>query len=444
MAIRNALDAQSLIDSAEGAQAEMTNILIRMRELAIQSANDTNSNEDRLNLNLEVSQLISELDRIATVTTWAGIPLLDGSFVSRSFQIGAGADQAVQVTQGSMKPGDIGEHVFDTTAVASEEDETAANTVNGTEISVLGKGGSAEAAFLAGSSAAQVAAAVNADTPTTGVTAKAHTAVRFTLDADPTSQTSFTLQGGGSAVTITTTVTDNADLTSLMTTINAFSGTSGVTAEFDGTDKSKLIFREANGDNITISDFSATTASGATAVTATVEKQSNFAGTTWTTGVTLTRDDTGGAGDDSTVVTGVVRMSSTEAFSVSGFGTDDTEGYNGTSDTAASTLSKVSNISISTQAGAAASLGVIDTALTAVNTSRAKLGAVSNRLEMTVTNLTNIVTNLSEGRGRIEDADFAAESTELARTQILQQASMAMLSQANASKQSVMGLLQGR
>ncbi|MGA0714144.1 MAG: flagellin, partial [Gemmobacter sp.] len=99
---------------------------------------------------------------------------------------------------------------------------------------------------------------------------------------------------------------------------------------------------------------------------------------------------------------------------------------------------------LSTQAGAAASLGVIDTALTSVNSSRAKLGAVSNRLEMTVTNLTNIVTNLAAGRGRIEDADFAAESTELARTQILQQASMAMLSQANASKQSVMNLLQGR
>jgi flagellin len=138
-------------------------------------------------------------------------------------------------------------------------------------------------------------------------------------------------------------------------------------------------------------------------------------------------------------------MSSTEAFTVSGnVSTSPKVGYFGANTSAASTLSKVSNISISTQAGAAASLGVIDTALTAVNSSRAKLGAVSNRLEMTVTNLTNIVTNLAAGRGRIEDADFAAESTELARTQILQQASMAMLSQANASKQSVMNLLQGR
>jgi len=443
MAIRNALDAQSLIDSAEGAQAEMTNILIRMRELSIQSANDTNSNEDRLNLNLEVSQLIAELDRIATVTTWAGIPLLDGSFVSRSFQIGAGADQAVQVTQASMKPADIGEHQIDSTAYAAVAAAAATNTTTDTDLRILGKGGSAVAAFDAKASAATVAAAINAGTPTTGVSATAHTAVRVTLGGDPTSTTSFTLQGGGSAVTINTTVSDNADLTSLMTTINAFSGTSGVTAEFDGTNKSALVLREANGDNITIADFTATT--GSTAVTALVQKQSNFSGTSFVgtgDGITLTSNTTAATALDSTVITGVFRMSSTEAFTVSD--ATATTGYFGANTAAASTLSKVSNISITTQAGAAASLGVIDTALTAVNTSRAKLGAVSNRLEMTVTNLTNIVTNLSEGRGRIEDADFAAESTELAKTQILQQASMAMLSQANASKQSVMGLLQGR
>ncbi|MGA1267877.1 MAG: flagellin [Gemmobacter sp.] len=89
-------------------------------------------------------------------------------------------------------------------------------------------------------------------------------------------------------------------------------------------------------------------------------------------------------------------------------------------------------------------MGLVDDALELVNTQRATLGAVSNRLEKTVSNMTNVVTNLQSGRGRIEDADFAAESTELAKTQILQQASMAMLSQANASKQSVMNLLQGR
>jgi flagellin len=102
------------------------------------------------------------------------------------------------------------------------------------------------------------------------------------------------------------------------------------------------------------------------------------------------------------------------------------------------------NFNITTVAGSQTAMRLADAALELVNTQRATLGAVSNRLEKTVSNMTNIVTNLQAGRGRIEDADFAAESTELAKTQILQQASMAMLSQANASKQSVMSLLQGR
>ncbi|MGA0827382.1 MAG: flagellin, partial [Gemmobacter sp.] len=107
-------------------------------------------------------------------------------------------------------------------------------------------------------------------------------------------------------------------------------------------------------------------------------------------------------------------------------------------------ITKSGAIDISSAANAQASVNLVDAAIAQVNEQRAKLGAISNRLEMTVSNLTNIVTNLQTGRGRIEDADFAAESTELAKTQILQQASMAMLSQANASKQSVMNLLQGR
>jgi flagellin len=102
------------------------------------------------------------------------------------------------------------------------------------------------------------------------------------------------------------------------------------------------------------------------------------------------------------------------------------------------------NFNITTVTGSQTAMRLADAALELVNTQRATLGAVSNRLEKTVSNMTNIVTNLQSGRGRIEDADFAAESTELAKTQILQQASMAMLSQANASKQSVMSLLQGR
>jgi flagellin len=178
------------------------------------------------------------------------------------------------------------------------------------------------------------------------------------------------------------------------------------------------------------------TSANAAALTATVEKQSNFGGTAFTAGVTLTS-----AGTNSTIATGVIRMSSTNSFTFSG-GTA-TTGYNGAATTGASALSRVSDVSLTTQIDAVSAIGVLDTALGMVNESRASLGAVSNRLDNTIGNLTNISTNLEAGRSRIQDADFAAESTNLAKSQILQQASMAMLAQANASKQGVLSLLQG-
>jgi flagellin len=445
-AIRNAGDAQALIDTAEGAQAETANILQRMRELAVQAANDTNSSSDRVSLNDEVVQLTAELERIAQTTTWAGQKILDGSFVTKNFQIGADVGQTLTVSQKSMRPSEIGDFRFDTTAVAAVATATTAtNTLTETGITVLGRLGSASAGVTAGDSAKSLAAAVNTDSSSTGVKASAHTAVRFALSGDPTTSTSFTLNGGGTATTISASVTDNADLSALLTAINTYSGTTGVTAEFDGSDKSKLILREADGDNITINNFTSQAGvAGATALSATIEKQSNYAGTSFTTGVTLTSDaGVATTALDSTVVTGVARLSSTASFTISDSATDATLGYTGTSASGSSTLSKVSDLSLTTRANAESAIGVIDTALGMVSESRASLGAVSNRIDATISNLTNISTNLEAGRSSIQDADFAAESTNLAKAQILQQASTAMLAQANASKQGVLQLLQG-
>jgi flagellin len=443
-AIRNAGDAQAMIDTAEGAQIETADILQRMREIAVQSVNDTNSSSDRVALNDEFVQLSAELERIAQTTTWAGQKILDGSFVTKNFQIGADVGQTLTVSQKSMRPSEIGDFRVDTTAVAAVATATTAtNTVSSTGVTVLGRLGSAAATTVAGDSAKALAAAVNTDTSSTGVKASAHTAVRFSLSGDPATTTSFTLNGGGTATSISASVTDNADLSALVTAINTYSGTTGVTAEFDGSDKSKLILREADGDNITINNFTARD-SAAAVLTATIEKQSNFGGSAFTTGVTLTSDAAGATSAlDSTVVTGVVRMSSTASFTVSGDTTSATTGYNGGSATAASALSKVSDISLTSQIGATSAIGVLDTALGMVSESRASLGAVSNRLDATISNLTNISTNLEAGRSSIQDADFAAESTSLAKAQILQQASTAMLAQANASKQGVLQLLQG-
>ena len=438
-AVRNAADGQALIDTAEGAQTEIVNILQRMRELSVQAANDTNSSDDRLALNDEVEQLTAELDRIADTTTWAGQKLLDGSFVTKTLQIGADIGQSLTVSQKSMRAADIGEFKIDTTAVTMAAATTVTNTLLSTGVTVLGKDGSADAAVTAGASAATLAAAVNTDTSATGVKASAHTAIRFSLSGDPLSQTSMTLQGGGSAVNISASVTSKSDLSALLSAVNTYSSTTGVTAEFDGSDKSKLILREANGDNISITGFAATAGvAGATKLDAVVEKQTNYEGTGFTTGATLKT-----AGNNSTAATGVVRMSSSNSFTLSGDNADATKGYNAGSATAASSLSKISEVSISTQTSATAAIGVIDTALGMVSESRAALGAVSNRLDSTISNLTNISANLEAGRSSIQDADFAAESTNLAKNQILSQASTAMLAQANASKQGVLQLLQG-
>jgi flagellin len=221
-AIRNAQDAQAFLDTAEGAHKEIENILQRMRELAVQAANDTNDSTDRTNLQAEFDQLTNEIDRIASVTTWAGQDLLSGS------------------------------------------------------------GGSSG---------------------------------------------SFTFQIGANT---------------------------------------------NSGDTLTVTiDKMSTASSGASA------------------GLT------------------------------------------------------VKGLKLSSGSSARSAITAIDTAIEAVNTQRANLGAYSNRLDNTVSNLTNVSNNLQSGLGRIEDADFAAESTSLAKSQILQQASTAMLAQANASKQNVLSLLQG-
>jgi flagellin len=436
-AIRNASDAQALIDTAEGAQQEMVNIMQRMRELAVQSANDSNSASDRLALNDEAIQLKAELERIAQTTTWAGQKLLDGSFVSKTFQIGSDFGQSISVSQSSMRPSDVGDFRIDTTAYTAAAASSATHTLTSTGFTVLGKDGSADADVTATASAKTLAAAVNTDTSSTGVKATAHTAIRFSLSGDPATTTTMSLNGGGTAVNISASVTDNADLTALLEAINTYSGTTGVTAEYDGSDKSKLILRELDGDHITISDFLSEDSAG-TDLTATIEKQSDYAGTSFTTGVTLTSG--GGTATDSTIATGVVRLSSSEAFTISG-GTATTGYIGGTSTSAASTLSKVSDVSLSSRANAESAIGVLDTAIQRLNESRGSLGAVSNRLDSTVSNLGNVVINLEDGRSRIEDADFAQESANLAKQQIMLQAGTAMLAQANASQQNVLSLI---
>lgn len=333
--IRNAMDAQGLIETAEGAHIEIENILQRMRELAVQGANDTNSTNDRTNLAAEMTQLTTEINRIATTTSWAGIGLLNGtatanttagtstSNLTRNFQIG---------TSGSANNTQMSISIAAMTATA------------------LGVGGS--------SGVATVASAVTSETGTNDMVMTATTS---------TGKLTFALGGGNSEV---------------LAAGDAYAAT-------------------INGVSVSL---------------------------------TLSATDVALADDNVTAIAALFK----DAI-------EDTSGLNVSVSQAAGvlTITNPGSVSVTSATNARSSITSIDTALTTLSTQRATLGAYVNRLEATVNNLSNVATNLSAGHGRIEDADFATESTELARTQILSQASTAMLAQANASKQSVLSLLQG-
>ena len=442
-AIRNASDGQSMINTAEGAQTEIVNILQRMRELSVQSANDTNTTDDRGYMQSEMSQLKSELDRISQSTSWAGQKLLDGNFAAKTLQIGPSASTSEQINIGidSMAAGSMGTFRLDSTSdVVTAADGVAGISQAVTNFDVIGHKGSAEATFTAGSSASTVAAAVNADSGSTGVSASAVTHAKLALAANPVSAVTFGLNG----TAISATVVSNTDLTNLRDALNAVSGTTGVTATFDGTNKAALLMTDANGDNIAITNFAN---GGTTDLNVTARNYDNTADVGAAVGMTSA---TSGALED-TVILGTVRLESIKGFQMgdqrdsSGAIATETadNSYFGTADTANATLSAVSAIDIGTQTGAENALGAIDGAIGYVMNSRANLGAISNRLDSTISNLTSIVTNTEAARSRVQDADFAAESTNLAKSQILQQASTAMLAQANASKQGVLSLLQG-
>ena len=441
MAIRNAMDGQALIDTAEGAHVEIENILQRMRELSVQAANDTNSTLDRTYLQDEMVQLTAEIDRISASTTWAGQNLLDGSFTNKKFQIGSGsaANHTISTSMKQTSSAALGAHTVETVSFSNTAAATATDTAEATDFDVMGPKGSVEISGLTAASAKTVATKVNNEASKTGVTATATTFAKVT-SVSAAAATSLTLNGGGTATTITFTLSATSDLSAMKDAINAVAGATGVTAAFDGTDKSALILNQAAGEDIDFVDF--------TQGTATVKVQAMKAdGSTMSAAGAITV--TSGGTADSTQVTGSVVMTADAAFSVQDeekTSTDTTaalKGYFNGSASANSSLAAVSAIDVGTITGAKTALDTIDGALRMVSAQRSDLGAISNRIDSTVNNLTNVVSNLQAGRGRIEDADFAAETTNLAKTQILQQASTAMLAQANAAKQNVLSLLQG-
>jgi len=438
-AVRNANDGISLAQTAEGALQETTNILQRIRELSIQSANGSNADADRAALQGEVSQLQAEITRIADTTSFGGRKLFDGTFGQALFQVGSEANETIGFSLADTDATQIGIQRLDldgatglgnVTALAADA-TAAANTNAGGTITVSGGGGTQVVTVAAGDTAKEVAAAVNLATPTTTVSADARTVGRLSGLTAVGSLSFNLISDSGSATvsaTISATVTNTADLTSVANAINAASGNTGIQAIVVGSGSAIDLVSESGNDIVVENFLSAGNISlqgrdfdnGAfTAVAASV-----------LTGGTATTD--------SARVIGEVRLESATAFAA----TADSTTLNDATTAEASALSSVGSIDISTVAGSQSAIGIIDGALSQIDSFRADFGSVQNRLISTIANLQSTSENASAARSQIRDADFAAETATLSRNQIIQQAGIAILSQANAAPQNVLALLQ--
>ncbi len=453
-AARNANDGISLAQTAEGALGAAGTILQRVRELAVQSANATNSASDRAALNAEVGQLTSELDRIAKTTEFNGQKLLDGSFGSATFQVGANANQTITATTANFSTSKYGNNrmgsvvattaggVGDLVAGATAGTTTSASIVAaavalgatgssilGETMTINGSAGSATVVIADGDSAKTAAALINAKTGSTGVTATARTEIDAkTFVANASYSLDILSDNATTAVNVSFSIgaANNADgLAAAITAFNDKSSQTGVTAKLNVAGDG-ITLTNAAGNDILISNRSAA------ASLITVGAQAGIAGS-------------GGAATavTSAYVTGSLTIDSDKTFGVASTVT----GVNATKTgyllgaSGASQLQAASTLDVSTVDAATRTLSTVDSALSTVNGQRASFGALQSRFDTTISNLRTTSDNLSASRSRIQDADFAAETANLSRAQILQQAGTAMVAQANQLPQGVLALL---
>ena len=464
VAQRNANDGVSMAQTAEGALSEMGDILQRVRELAVQSANATNSAGDRKSLNDEVNQLVAELNRFANTTEFNGMKLLNGDNSVAAFQIGANANQTITATTTDFRTNKYGSYQIGN-ATATSSGATAgkgvsiSNAVNGATSSSLqvtgaavsvagtmtlnGPNASGSVSLTVSDSAADIASKINSQ-DLTGIkaTARTETMIGFST-GDYTIEISTTNATSNSANTETATISFSvlgtpgvgSSAEALTDAVNAFneqSSKTGITAKLNDA-KTGIILENDEGKNINVTLKSTNIIYMGNASSGSAPAVS-VAGST--SGKTFT-------------AAGQVTLDSSRSYSVNlaasinvqaGVLSGGSMGGNAAT-TYGSTLQRVDSLDITTVKGANDAIHIVDQAIDSVNAQRAKYGALQNRFESTISNLATSSENVSAARSRIQDTDFASETANLSRSQVLQQAATSMLAQANQLPNNVLTLL---
>jgi len=585
-AIRNAADAVSLTQTAEGALDEVSSILHRMRELSVQAANGVYTGQDRQALQNEVGQLQLELARIAENSTFNAVKMLNGDFTNTAFQIGFQPGDSAILSIENVDPTGLGEYLVDTDqlkntsstffpaafpSVASSKAGLTSKIVEGEDLTIYGNVGNATIDINGGATAKEIAAAITARKGETGVYADAQTRMNMTfseLASASTDTVSFNLYGkNDTAVLIAANVDFGvtngaaANLSELAAAINGTSGKTGITASLS-IDKSTMTLISDDGYDIVVENYSlvgvtgptmnisgadedfnnltdgttqfsdastdfythipitagtdpdtvgvsgtikfhspfvfsvatgsqgsdvaptvgtitnagnalaastttlvvvpdatsgvtVTTSSGLTATGMTIEFRTDASsnvltpvrilnmGSGFAYGDTITIPDTvlGGAAPSGGNVTFQLEHPTDTAITAAGTTAITTPGGLFSGNPSGAVLSSVSQLDVLNVKNSLKMLTAVDGALVRIDLERSDLGATMSRMEHTISNLSNIVMNTKAARSRINDADIAAESTELSKAQVLNQAAQAMLAQANKAQQSILQLL---
>ena len=408
-AVQNANDGISLSQTTESALDEVTNNLQRIRELAVQSTNASNSDSDRAALDAEVQQRLSEVTRIATQTNFNGMKVLDGSAQNLSFQVGANVGEVINVglNQG-MKANQVGQ--LATGSIAAATFPKGLTLAAGDLTVKVGAGAAVNVAACNYGSVSDLAAAIN-KAAGSNVAAVDGTTGELAVTADATNAIAFggtaqTALGLPATVAVSTTGASTAAVAATKTSIDLVAGDASFTVggqSFDLTGSFKSMqdvadavnSKSGKGINAYVSTDGSLKFSSASDISVTVKAGSGAA----TLGLTTQTD-------------------------------------------AVSTTQTLADSSVKTVDGANDTINHIDAALQSVSNLRSTLGAVQNRFESTISNLQNISQNLTSSKSAITDADFAQETANMSSAQILQQAGVSVLAQANQSQQIVTKLLQ--
>jgi flagellin len=438
-ATSNVNQAISLVQTANGGVTQQINILQQIANIANQAANGTANAAQLQSLQQVVSQLQTQVSTIAQQTNFNSVNLLDGTYQGAQFQVGPSTGQTIGLSIGSTLANQVGVNASSAAAaglyhvsgsasggVGDQTGNSYAITAAGggaftaaASVAVSGSAGVAAFAVSAATESAQgVAAAINANTAKTNVSAVANTSVAFTITAG---SVSFVLgNGNGGAqtnpVNIAATVgsVSPSGLQSLVTSINQQSAVTGVSAAVNSSNQ--LVLTQAQGDNISITGFAGT-------------------GTLAAGGTTAVTLGTGVGQQAAATVQGVVTLQSSQTFSTAAAVSD--IGLNTTS-----ALSNLASVNVSTAAGANSALNVVNFALQQLENIGSQLGAVQQRLQATVSNLQTTDTNITAARSVVQDASIPQVSTQLTQQEILQQAGVSALAQSSALQQAFLKLLQ--